>query len=294
MVLQEILAELESLVRDNRYDSALAACELALAGDVSQPDQARLLLWKARILVTRDGQWGGPAIACLKAALKLVRSQPELKARVLATFTAAYAAVGAVNQCQEYRRAFVELQQKAKTPEVDQFYPHVEYNFGLACHQAELLGAAEEAYLLALAAYVGRRDPGLEPFIADVKMNLIDVLQELDQHEQAYYFLLDVEKLLPEATFGAISRLRRAIHAIYRGDLTAATLLVESGLDHPSCDARTRAALMLTMAKILKTQGQAGEAHDLALEAMQVAAGAKSSHLCHRVSRFLDTISRGE
>jgi len=125
-------------------------------------------------------------------------------------------------------------------------------------------------------------------------MNLIDVFQETDQHEEAFYLLQEVEKVLPDATFGAIARLRRAIYTMHRGDLPAALLLVESGLGHRACDLRTRAHLLLTKAKIMQARGQESSALEYAFEAMQVAAKAKSNYLCHRISRFLELMTRGE
>lgn len=292
MQLEHVLTELEQLARQQQYESALALCDQALQATSSPSHQVRLFVWKARILVSRDGQWGGPAIAHLKSALPLART-PELKARVLA-FVAAYAAVGSVALCREYRLEFVAVMHKAKSPAIEKFYPMVEYNHALACHHAEMLETAEDGYHNALAAYEKLNNPALAPFIADVKMNLIDLYPEMQLHEQAYRLLQEVETVLSDATFGAIARLRHAIYTIHRGDLPAALLLVESGLGHSACDMRTRAHLLLVKAQILHARGQETTAHEYAFEAMQVATQAKSNYLCHRVSRFLELMTKGE
>lgn len=294
MALQDVLADVERLVAEGDLRAALSVCEDALSRRLSSNTRTRLLLWQARIIVTLDGQWGGPAIAYLKSALESAGNDTELRARVLATFTAAYAAVGAVAECRRYRREFIQLHKAAASSGVKAFYPYVEYNFGLACHEAGLLEAAEGAYLLALSEYVGRRGPSVESFVADVKMNLVDVYQEVGQHEQAYHLLTELDKVLPDSTFGAISRLRHAIYRLFRGDTEHALLLTEMGLAHPACDARTQAHLLLTKAQILRNQGHDSDAHTFAFEAMRVAANARCHYLCHRVSNFIGMLARGE
>lgn len=294
MVLDELIKEFSELVRTNQFDSALAACDRALSGKLTKTARARVLQWKARILVTKSGQWSGPAIECLKRAFDLTNGDPEERGHVLNSFAAAYASIGSIAECREYRRAFLELHRQVKSPVLDRIYPSIEFNFGLACHQAELLGAAEEAYRLSLAGYVSLQDTSLNAPIAGLKLNLIDVYQETDQYEEAYRLLLEVEKALPDEAIGAMVRLRRGLHALHKGDPSVALLQIESGLGHPSCDVRTRGALLLAKAKVLKVRGQAYDAHEYAMEAMQVAAKAYSSHLCHRVCRFLEMLARGE
>lgn len=293
-MLDTLVRELEGLVGRKEYTSALAVCEEALAGKLNKVARARILQWKARILVSQTGQWSGPALVCLKSALGLVDGHPDEHGRVLNNFAAAYAAIGSVAQCREYRDAFFDLHKAHKSPLLDQFYPSVEFNFGLACHQVELLGPAEEAYLLARAGYLSLGDPTYNSHVAWVELNLIDIFQETDQHEEAYRLLPNVEKVLPDTVIGATVRLRRALYALYKGDHAAALLQVESGLGHPSCEERTRGALLLAKAKILKSKGHLGAAHAYAEEAMLVAATARSSHLCHRVCKFIESLSRGE
>ncbi|MFZ5823875.1 MAG: hypothetical protein ACOY94_06045 [Bacillota bacterium] len=294
MVLEELIGQLEALVRAKDFASALALCERALSEKLDKTAQARVLQFQARILVTQSGLWSGPAVACLEKAIDLTAGHPDEQGRVLNNCAAAYAALGTVSKCWEARAAFLEIYRQHKSPLLTRIYPSIEFNFALSCHIAELLVAAEEGYLLALAGYLGLNDPAVEPLITGLKLNLLDVYQETGQHEEANRLLQEVEKVGHEETFGAMIRLRRAFHALYKEDLSAALLHVESGLGHPSCDVQTRGALLLAKAKILKARGQVLQAHDYALEAMLVAANAYNSHLCSRVCKFLEALSRGE
>lgn len=293
MLLDDLTSKCNELIRAGRFTTALEICDRALAGRLSPFDRCRILQIKARVLVAEDTRWDGPAVECLREALSLTAEESEERARVYCSYTAVNATTGNVVLCRNHRGKFVEIWQ-SNHPEskmLTRLYPHVEYNLALAFHEVERLDDAEEAYILALGAYQRLNDPAVAPLIADVKHNLVDVFQEGGRHWEAKGLMDEIYPNLPDATFGAQMRNRKAIWALSKGDHTAALLWVESGLGHSACDTRTRAALMLTKARLAQASGQVSAAHDCALEAMRLAALAESARLCHRIALFINSLS---
>ncbi|HEY3365989.1 MAG TPA: tetratricopeptide repeat protein [Symbiobacteriaceae bacterium] len=293
MLLDELVKLCTQLLREGRSADAVTACDNALAETLSRPAKVRVLELKAQALVAADGRWRGPAIGCLQDALDLTKPGSEERGRVLCAFTAAYAGLASHVLCRQYRNAFLELFNSTKDPGLAKYYPAVNYNLALAYHEVDDLEEAEEAYLIVLAQVQRSNDPYVREKLPYIQHNLVDVYQEMDRHHEAWLMMEAAYSTLPDDVFGAQMRDRRAIYALDKGDLQAAVLWVESGLGHPACDPKTRAALMLTKAKIEHAHGQEAAAHDLALEAMQLASQAHSNRLCERISRFMNRMSKG-
>jgi hypothetical protein len=243
--------------------------------------------------VATDGKWTGPAISCLNEALKLTEPGSQVRGQIYAAYTAAYSGLGCIGPCVRARNDFVKLFEANPTPLLTKLYPDVEYNLGLAYHEVDRLDEAETAYLVALNAAQKCDDPYVRTLLPELHHNLVDIFQEGDRFDHAKLIMDEWYRDLPEDTHGAQKRNRRAIQDLHEGDLTSAMLWAESGLGHPSCDTKTRAALTLTKARILKAGGQVKDAHDICLEALRLAALAKKPRLSHRVSSFIQGLSRG-
>lgn len=293
MLVEELIKQCEELLRESRFAAAALACDRALEAKASKSARCRLLLLKAEAVVAEDGRWGGPVIACLREALDLAGDDMELKARALVGCTAGYAALGSINHCRRHRDAYVQLMKSSPSAVLTKFYPRVEYNLAYANHEADRLDEAEDAYLLTRRACQQSEDPETKARIPYIDHNLIDVFQEIGRHEEAKSLMDMSYPKLPENTFGAQIRNRRAIYALHAGDLDAAILWVESGLGHESCDTKTRAALTLTKAKVVLAHSQEVAARDYATSAMRLAAAARSSRLCSRVLCFIKELEEG-
>jgi len=158
----------------------------------------------------------------------------------------------------------------------------------VAYHEVDRLYEADDIYAEAWAAC--RRcadDPDIKAMLPILLHNRIDILQELGEHGEARYLMLEAYKVLPEDQYGAHIRNQRAIWALHQGDLQAALLWAESGLGHPTCDDRTRAALLLVKAKIALAMGEPPEAQTCAQEAARLAVASRSWFIAARVSRFM-------
>jgi tetratricopeptide (TPR) repeat protein len=293
MLVQELTTTCDQLFREGRFIAAAAECDKVLARDLSAEERSRALQLKAEALVAEDSRWGTPALAYLKEALSLVESQPDEYGRVLSAFTAVYAAMGSNANCRKYRNQFIELMKANESPELKRLRPRVEYNLAIVCHEVDLLEEALTAYTHARIACQHSDEPAAKDRIAYIDHNLVDVFQELEQFEEAQRLMDLSYPKLPEDIFGAQMRNRRAIHAMYEGDLEAARLWVEAGLGHPSCDLKTRAALTLTKAKLVHMLGQDVVAHDLTSEALRLAAIKLSSRLARRVCKFRNLLEKG-
>lgn len=288
-----VVSAVEQLIRDGRFSAALAECNKALEGDHSKNTLFAVLQLKARVLVTTDGKWTGPAMSCLKEAMTLTEPGSQERGQIFAAQTAGYAGMGCLGPCLRARNDFVTLYEAKPTPLLAKLYPDVEYNLALAYHEVDRIDEAESTYLIALGAARKSDDPYVRSLLPVLHHNLVDIFQEVDRFEHAKLIMDKWYRELSEDTYGAQMRNRRAIQDLHEGDLTSALLWAESGLGHKSCDVRTRAALTLTKAKILEAGGQADEAHDICLEALRLAALAKSPRLSHRVSSFIQELSKG-
>jgi tetratricopeptide (TPR) repeat protein len=293
VLLEELVKTCDQLFREGRYTAALTACEHALTSSLSPIETCRVLQLKARALAAEDGRWKGPAVLCLKEALALSEEGSEGRAQVCAALSAAYASVGAVANCKAARDAFVRIYTANPSPTLARFRPDVDFNLAVAYHEVERYDAAENAYLYALEATMGSQDPYVLSLKPLIQHNLIDVFQELERFEEADLLMHACYKVLPDAEYGAQIRNRRAVQALHQGDSTSAILWAEGGLGHASCDVLTRAALLLTKARILEFEGNPEDAHDCALEALRLAAIARSSRLSSRVSSFIRHLSKG-
>lgn len=288
--MREVLKLCEQLISEGRHYEAIAKCDRALQGRLTQGQECQILQVKARALVAVDGRWQGEAVQCLRRALQLSKPGTDRRAQILATFTAAYAALGNAVGCKRSRDEFHELYQSSPNSVRSTLRPYVEYNLAVSLHDADRIDEAEDAYLLARAACDQATDPVARDLSFHIDHNLVDIFQELERHREAYSLMVKAHPHLPEATHGAQMRNRRAIYAMSQGDLPAARLWAESGLAHPSCDTKTRAALLLTKARIAAALGQADEAHDIAAEAWRMAAIAQCCRLQSRVLSFLKSV----
>jgi tetratricopeptide (TPR) repeat protein len=284
---------IQQLIGDGRIKAAISECDKALGLVLSQQERSIILQLKAQAIVAQDGKWKNPALRCLLDALELTEEATEERGRVLAACTAAYAGLHSIHPCRDYRDQFVALYEKNPTPLLAKFYPDVEYNLALTYHELERLDEAENAYLQAIHAAKQTDDPYVVSLRPLIHHNLVDIFQMNDRFEHAQMIMDTWYKHLPDDTYGAQMRNRRAIQALHDGDATGAMLWAESGLGHKSCDIKTRAALTLTQARILEAMGQADDAHDYALEAMRLAALVYSSRLTHRASSFIRQLSKG-
>lgn len=289
----DVLSIVKQLIQDGRHHAAVAECDKALDGDLSNHERSAIMRHKAQALVATDGRWTGPAMHCLKLAHDLTTPGSEERGCVLAAFTAAYADLGCLGPCRRAREAFVELYRTNPTPLLKKLCPDVEYNVAIGYHEVERLDESETAYMTALAATNGIDDPYVVSLRPIIYHNLVDIFQENDRWEHAQAIIDGAYRGLPDEEYGAQTRNRRAAQALHDGDPTSALLWVESGLGHKSCDTRTRAALMLTKAKILADMGQIDDAHDCALEASRLAVLARSNRLNHRASSFIQHLSEG-
>jgi hypothetical protein len=282
----------DEFFHDRRFTAANAACDQALAGQLSAQDRCSVLQLKARSLVGQDGRWHSPALACLRDALDLTNPETSERAKVLVAFTAAYAGLAAVDFCQDARDAFIQMYKANPSPLLERLRPHAEYNLALTYHENERLDEAETAYMFALDACQELTDDYAVELKLKIYHNLVDIFQELDRHVEAKSLMDHTFGSLSEDLYGAQIRNRKAIYALHLEDFASAILWAESGLGHRSCDDRTRAALLLTKAKIAQTQGLLEDAHDQALDAMRMAAIARSSSLSYRVAGFMNRLSR--
>lgn len=293
MLLEDVLKSYDQLLRERRFSEALAVCDEALASRLSPKIRCRFLQMKARALLSLDPAFELPAIGCLRDALALTKKNPELRARVLASLTAAWATRSSLSNCVEARDAFLEVMRANPGPTIEGLYAHVEYNVGVAHHMFDHFDAAESAYLLALKAIGTSKEPHLMSLKQLIYHNLIDVFQELERHEEAYSCMSQVIHSLDDAVYGAQIRNRKALYALHLGDIASAVLWAESGLGHESCDPPTRAALLLTRARIARAQGDLAEATASAEEALAVAKGAHNNWMRSRAQRFLTQLSEG-
>jgi tetratricopeptide (TPR) repeat protein len=287
VVLEELTALCDALTREAKFDQAVAACDECLTGGLTSLDRCRVLLLKAGLVVQRQGKWCNPALVCLDEALELAPMRSMECYRVLALFTAAYAAQGSAEACTKTRETFLDLLQDSTSSEPAKYLPVVEFNCGLAYHECGRLPEAEAHYVAARSFCSSSQAPDLRDRIPYIDFNLIDVLLELCRFEDAKV-LMDVSyRAISEGNRGPHKRNQQAIYALHTGDLDSAVLWVESGLGHPACDDRTRAALLLTKAKIARKQGHESEAQTLSHSALQLAAKVCSGRLCERVVNFM-------
>lgn len=286
---QRLQDRISQLISEGKYEEVIAECDRSLELNPSVHEQSVLLRFKARALLATGAEWEGKAIGCLKDALTLAEDGSEEWGKVLAALTAAYATLGRWSSCQRYRDAFVGLLKKQEAPSLLRFYPDVEFNLAVAFHNVERLDEAGTAYMVALDAARKSNDPYVRELIPLIYHNLSDVFQEYERHEEAYRMIKEND--LPDEVYGAQTRNRKAVYALYRGDLDAAALWVESGLGHPALDQKTKSALYLTKAKILKAAGQTTEAYQWALEARRLAADLPTLSETLRASLFLKELS---
>ena len=292
MLLDDLTQLCDQLLKESRSTAAVAACDKALAESLPELERCRVLQLKAEALTAEDGKWGGPSILCLKEALILAGADPLEQGRVHCALTAGYAAKGSVSLCRSHQQAFMALLKT--TPALSRWHPAVQFNMALALHEREMLGEAERAYTAVRELCRRSEDPGIQQRVAYIDHNIVDCLLELKRYDEAKYLMDLSNSKLPDEIFGAQTRNRRAIYALEEEeDLDGAVLWVESGLGHPACDTKTRAALTLTKAKIALVQGREVAANDLGLEAMRLAAIAWSSRLGGRASRFLNEMAKG-
>lgn len=294
MLIKHLASHCVKLLQEGRVAEAEAECNKALEERLTPHQKSRFLYLRAHIGFQRAGKWTPITISDLRDSLEGSQKLSEHRGRVLAALTQAYAAVCSVPFCREGRDAFVELYQSKPTSRLAQWRPDVEYNLAIAYHEEDRLDEAEDAYLVAYDLCIRSQDPYVRSLLPHIQHNLVDVFQELDRHEEAYRLVQAAYADLSEETHGAQKRNRLAAYALYKGDLDAAVLWVESGLGHPSCDARTRAALTLTKAKIALAAGSRTEAKALALEAKRMATAAGSNRLSRRADSFLIQLGKGE
>jgi tetratricopeptide (TPR) repeat protein len=291
--LQDLSDQCDQLFRERRFVAVIMQCDKFLVINTDEGDQCRALRIKARALVAEDGRWTGPAFCCLREALELTQPGSHERAIVLVAFTAAYGAVGSISYCKQARDQFIQIHRTSPSSTLAVYVPDVEYNLALAYHERDRLDEAEDAYLIALDAANNSSDPYVATLKPHIMHNLIDVFQELGRHREAKSLIDIVADALGDETYGAQIRNRRARYFLHENDLQAALLWCESGLGHRSCDVHTRSALTLTKAHIGKALGQIGEAHDLGIEAMRLAAIAQSSRLSSRIARFMNQLEQG-
>lgn|GEM_PF-2317782 len=294
MLLAELVTTCTELFQEGRYTAARAACDRALAGDLSPEERCKVLQLKSRAIMAEDKRWKGPAMGCLVEALELTAPNTVLRGQVLAAFTAGHASIHSLGLCKQARDEFAQVLTATGAPELARLFPDVEFNLALTFHELERLDDAETAYMKALdEASRMKDDPYVAALIPMIQLNLVDIFLRLDREEHAAALLHKCGQSLPDDQFGAHIRNQRAVHALVTGDLVSAVLWVESGLGHRSCDTKTRAALVLTKARIAEAHGQMDEAHDYAQDALRLAAIACSSRLCYRASLFMNQLSRG-
>lgn len=286
--VEELTKVVDQLIDESRFHSAIAECDKLLAGPLANADRVTVLLRKARAHTALDGRWGGPGGTCLGEALTLTPPQSPERARVHAAFTAFYGTQGCAPQCKEHAMAFRVILSKTESPDLLKYEPLIEYNLALAYHERDILRPAEDGYSYARTLCLRFDDPEIRGRVPFIEHNLVDVLHELGEFEDARRMMDSCYDALPEARFGAQMRNQRAIHDLHVGDLAGATLWVESGLGHPACDVKTRTALTLTQAKVALAGGHIVAANDLGIEALRLAAIASSSRLSSRVTRFLN------
>lgn len=248
----------------------------------------RVLQSKAQALMSEEGKWLGPAIECLREALRLTEPGSDEEGEVLAAFVTAYATLGNVAACRRYRDRLADLLTHCSSPTLRRLYPQVEFWLAQAYHESERLPEAEETYRKALTACYDTGDSVARRLLPQIQEQLIDVLQELARHDEAITLLSAAA--LPDAEYGARVRNWRAAYALAREDLNAALLWVESGLGHPSADAHARSALLLTKARIALASGDPAAAHNYAEEALRLAALVQPNHLSDRITSFLSRV----
>lgn len=287
MVLEELTALCEVLAREGQFGQAVAACDQALAGDLTRRDRCQVLVLKAGLVVQQRGKWCNPALVCLVEALDLTSRRSVERCRVLALFSAAYAAKGSTESCLPVRDEFLSVLQSCSSPEFAKYQPVIEFNCGLAYHERGQLQKAEAYYLAARAICQNAQDPELGSRIPYIDLNLIDVLLEMGRFDEAKALMDESYRAISEDNRGPHKRNQQALYALHTGDIGSAVLWVESGLGHPACDDTTRTALTLTKAKIARKQGLESEAQVLCHEALQLAAKVSSGRLSERVVNFM-------
>jgi len=280
------------LLSTGNFTEALTACDRVLGQRLTPIRRCRTLMLKARVLANASGQWAGQAISCLKEALDLTPAGSEARGRVLVACTAAYAVQGSPLLCRRYRDAF--FSERYRVPSLQRFAADVEYNVGLAFHEVDQLITAKMAYKTTLTVCHASSIGYVTNLIPYVYHNLVDVYQELGYHHEALACMNAAYPNLPDHTYGAQTRNRRAIFSLSRGDLQGARGWVNSGLVHDSCDSRTRCALTLTLARIALADRNPYAAKNLAYEALRLAATATSSRLSHRIVLFIHSTLKEE
>ncbi|HYF78717.1 MAG TPA: hypothetical protein VD973_16385 [Symbiobacteriaceae bacterium] len=293
MDLRALTQAFDELMGERRFAQAVLLCDEALSTRLPPPLRCRVLQFKAEALLTDGRQWEGPALACLRDALSFTRPNSLDRARVLTAMTAAYASLTSIANCREARDELAVIASRRRTPVVGRLLPHAEYNLAYIYHELSDLEAAEDGYLRALKHCYEQADPATNKLRLKILHNLIDIFQEVGRNEHAYAIMEQVYPNLDDAVYGAQTRNRRAAHALYEGDTHSAILWVESGLGHPGCDPKTKAALYLTKAKIAHAMGAQGAAREYAMEASRLAKAAECNRLVCRALRFLDQVPKG-
>ena len=96
----DVVSVVKQLIQDGRYTAALAECDKGLEGEPSKEVRLSLLQAKARLHVATDGKWTGPAIECLREALKLSAPGTDERGQVFAALTAGWAGLSCLGPCQ--------------------------------------------------------------------------------------------------------------------------------------------------------------------------------------------------
>lgn len=284
MRLAEWTPHIERLLQNGEYALALTACDEALRKCRPVATRSGILQLKARSLAMTSDAWEGPALVCLKEALSLTAPDSEERGQVHATFTAAHAYLQNAPACLHHRDSFVQILTAIRSQRLATLLPYVHFNLATAYYEQERLLDAEPIYRLAAAACHKHHNPDHDYLLRCIYHNLADVLQETDRYAEA------VEGLqahpLPDDLFGAQIQNRYALHALHTGNLSDAFGRVETGLAHPSCDDRTRAALFLTRAKIALAARQIQLALAYTAEAARLASEVHCFRIATRTARF--------
>jgi hypothetical protein len=283
----------DELLRERQFSRAVTLCDQALSTRLSPTQKCRLLQLKAEAFSAGGREYEGPVLACLREAYSASRPNSLERARVLTAMTAAYASLTSPTNCCEARNELLQIISERSSPKIMSLLPHAEFNLAYTYHEHNDLEAAEDAYLSALKACVGLANSTTNFLKLKINFNLIDVFQERDRHEDAHTIMEHVFPRLDEALHGAMMSNRRAAYALWAGDTASAILWVEGGLGHGNCDAKTRAALILTKARIALSAGSEDKARDYALEAKRLAKEAECNRLVVRALRFLDQVPKG-
>lgn len=292
MTLQEFLDKCRTYESSRDPVAGLAYCDELLHTETVQGRLlAAALRYKAAFLLMCNQGWALTAIGHLKAVLETGSTYPFEAASALSTLVGAYATHGVYGSARKYADQYLAMAEANSEFEIRQYLPKVWFNLAYAYEAGGQFPLAVDAYKQSYEAALSMPEvfsPGRPAH------NLVQVYLELGRVEDAMVWLQESKNHLDEAAVGSFMKNQEAwcLHAA--GRYAEAEAACREALVHPSCNARVRAEVLFTQARVHLAEGRTQDAAQLASEAHNIAVHMPHPRLSHKVERFLLTLNARE